>query len=407
MEKITVLIIEDDPIARKQMANIIKKEHFDVLIAENGNEGLEIFKSQPTDIVITDLKMPGINGMEVVETVKNLYPKTQVLITTAYGETETVITAIRNGVLDYLKKPLDINTLIMTMGRAREEIMKYKNVALFPTLLLADDESSTRERLANVFKKEKWEVLQAGDGKEALKIFNDNKIDAVLLDIKMPGMNGLEALHEMRKVSQDFVSIVLTGYGDESSAIRAMRDGAFNFLKKPIDLDKMILTVEKGLEKLRTERALKYRTRELELAQQIITRITPKKEIVIDFGYPDISIARDFAKDVLNGLPIGFAVVSRDFEIKLINNYLLKIIDYEPTILDEKLLVGLKKVGIEDLTHENLTKKLKEVIDCEPGFIDTIKTGKYSYLRLITLMLREKNINSKVVMIVVRGERKG
>jgi len=278
MDDCKVLIIEDDESAKNMLARVIKKEGFNVLTAENGRVGMEVFEKEKPQIIVSDLKMPEMSGMEVLKEIKKISPRTQFILMTAFGEVDTAIEALREGALDYIKKPIDLDVVILALGRAKEKIeSEGKLYAFFPQILLVEDDQTARERLCAILQKEEWKVISAADGQEALKIFGQNKIDIVLTDIKMPYLDGLQALHEMRKLNNDFEAIIMTGYGDESSAIKAMHDGAMNFLKKPLDLDNLAVLIEKAIEKLHITRSLKYRTREVELANQIINKITEHK----------------------------------------------------------------------------------------------------------------------------------
>lgn len=121
-----VLIVEDDEKAKESLGRVVKKEGFEVLLAENGKQGLEIFKKELPEIIITDLKMPEIDGLELLHTAKHISPNTQVILITAYGDYDTAIAALREGTLDYLKKPIDLNHLTIALGRAREKIFERK-----------------------------------------------------------------------------------------------------------------------------------------------------------------------------------------------------------------------------------------------------------------------------------------
>jgi len=260
------------------LARVIKKEGFMVLTAENGRIGLDVFKKESPLIVVSDLKMPEMSGLEALKEMKKISSRVQFILMTAFGEVDTAIEALREGALDYIKKPIDLDVLTLAIGRAKEKIENEdKLYEFFPQILLAEDDQMARERLANILKKESWKVIPVADGEEALKMFQQEKIDILLTDIKMPKLDGLEALHEMRKITQDFEAIIMTGYGDEASAIKAMHEGAMNFLKKPIDLDNLSVLIEKAIEKLHITRSLKYRTREVELAKQIINKISEHK----------------------------------------------------------------------------------------------------------------------------------
>jgi len=278
MEDCKVLILEDDESARNMLVRVIKKEGYNVLSAENGRIGMEIFAKEKPEIIVSDLKMPQMSGLEVLKEVKKIAPRTQFILMTAFGDTDTAIETLREGALDYIKKPIDLDVLTLALGRAKEKVdQENKLYAFYPHILLAEDDEIARERLITILKKEDWVVFGANDGEEAVKYFKENKIDIFLTDIKMPKLDGLEALQEMRKISQDFEAIIMTGYGDEATAIKAMHEGAMNYLKKPIDLDNLTVLIEKAIEKLHITRSLKYRTREVELAKQIITKIEEKK----------------------------------------------------------------------------------------------------------------------------------
>jgi DNA-binding NtrC family response regulator len=398
-----VLLIEDDETARTQLAKYIGKEGFQVIQAENGRVGLDMFHAENPDIVLTDMKMPDVDGMEVVHTVKRLAPEVQVIVFTAFGEVDTAVAVLREGVLDYLKKPIDLDLLSIAMGRAREKIAVNKEGYFYPHILLVEDEEIPRKKLKRVLEKEDWKVFEACDGIEALEQFRLTRFDVVLTDLKMPRMDGLQALVEMRKMSDNFEAIILTGYGDERSAIEAMRSGAMNFLKKPIDLDQMIVSVEKALEKLAASRALKYRTRELELAKQIITQITQEQEVIISVSEAAKEHTKAFAQKLLDAIPLAIFVIDKSFKIRYTNKSLTVVIGYSPTAFDDELITSLKKMGVCDLSIEKMSAACDGLFESVGG-IEVIATGTYSYLTLtlLTYMEREKE---KLIMVALRGER--
>lgn len=406
MEKIKVLIIEDDENARKQLAKFVLKEGFETIAAQDGKEGLEIFEREKPDIIITDLKMPNIDGMEVVHTVKRLSPQAQVIVLTAFGEVDDAITAIREGVLDYLKKPLDVEELLLALGRAREKVLEIKKTSSFPSVLLAEDDEKTGDRLSRVLKKEKWNLFWVKDGEEALNVFRREKIDIVLLDIKMPKKDGLQTLGEMRTISVDFEAIILTGYGDETNAIQALRNGAFNFIRKPIELDELILCVEKALEKLQIIRALKYRTRELELTRQIIATFTKEREIIIDARNHTRHPARDFAQEVIENLPMGIVVFDTNLNIQFVNQNICVLFEAKPAKIDESFFKKLTVMGIHDLTKEKIQEVVKKISDSSQTIIERISTGKYSNVFFMPISVITETEKQGDILMILRGERK-
>ena len=405
MNDIKVLLIEDDATAREQLAKFIRKEDFEVLVAEDGKMGIELFNKESPDIVITDVKMPCVDGLEVMRTLRKQSKDVQIILITAFGETDTVITAIREGAIDYIKKPIDLDHLSLTLGRARENVSRIKDSPPYPTLLLVEDEDNTRNRLASMLEKEDWKVLQAGDGEEAINLFQETKVDVAILDIKMPKKDGIQSLHEMRNISEDFEAIILTGYGDEKNAIQALRDGALNFLKKPIDVEQLILTVGKALEKINLDRALKYRTRELELAKKIIAQITMENEIIIDSRKGTQSQIKEFANKLLDVIPLGLIVIDKDMKMLYTNSRLTNIIDYQSDTFDETFLKRLKRIGIKDLLYDSLVTTINNLIDSPSGSLVNLSAGKYSFVSLIPMTILGDSNKETVVLMALRGER--
>ena len=212
-------------------------------------------------------------------------------------------------------------------------------------------------------------------------------------------------MHEMRSISDDFEAIILTGYGDEASAIQALRDGAMNFLKKPVDIDQLILSAQKALEKLQSTRSLKHRTRELQLATQVIGRITTENKLFVDLrsSVPQATLA--FAEQLLDAIPIGLLAVDQDMNVLYMNRSCMQPLGDQPGKVDEEFLRKLATIGIKNLTLELLKTTVDRIAGASIGTIETISTGKYAYISLVPLKVARQSGEQNVVMIILRGER--
>jgi len=115
-------------------------------------------------------------------------------------------------------------------------------------LLVIDDEKNIREGLAESLRSEDYDVVCAADGDEGWNRFSDGDIDLVITDLKMPGIGGDELMRRIIAHSPGFPVIILTGHGSVENAVDAMRDGAWDFLTKPVDLDHLSLIVKRALE---------------------------------------------------------------------------------------------------------------------------------------------------------------
>jgi len=116
------------------------------------------------------------------------------------------------------------------------------------TILIVDDEVGPRESLRMILKPI-YEVYTAADGHEALRFLHDKNIDLVTLDLKMPGLSGIDVLREIKKFQPDIEVIVITGYGTLNNAQEAIRFGAGDFISKPFNVADIIAIVSKSFER--------------------------------------------------------------------------------------------------------------------------------------------------------------
>ena len=116
-------------------------------------------------------------------------------------------------------------------------------------ILVIDDEKSIRNTLSEILAAEDHEVLAAEDGPTGLELYGNNKLDVVLCDIKMQEMDGMEVLEKMLEHPKDVPVIMISGHGDIEIAVEAIKKGAFDFLEKPLDLNRLLITIRNALER--------------------------------------------------------------------------------------------------------------------------------------------------------------
>ncbi|MFT4523700.1 MAG: two-component system nitrogen regulation response regulator NtrX [Bacteroidia bacterium] len=118
-----------------------------------------------------------------------------------------------------------------------------------PRILIVDDEASIRETLKEILLYENYEVEEAEDGKKAFDLIKKYNYDAVLCDIKMPGMDGIELLDKVSSLVPELPFIMISGHGTIETALEATKKGAYDFISKPPDLNKLLITVRNATEK--------------------------------------------------------------------------------------------------------------------------------------------------------------
>jgi DNA-binding NtrC family response regulator len=118
MNKKRILVIDDEDIVRTSCSRTLAPAGFDVRLARNGVEGLKGLEEGPFDLVLTDLKMPDMDGIEVLRTIKERWPAVEVIIITGYQTVDTAVKAIKLGAFDYIEKPFTPDALITAVSKA-------------------------------------------------------------------------------------------------------------------------------------------------------------------------------------------------------------------------------------------------------------------------------------------------
>jgi len=129
---------------------------------------------------------------------------------------------------------------------------------MFPSILIVDDEPSILKTLGGLLTDEGFEVIMALNGYEALKLIDVESPDLVLLDIWMPGIDGIETLKEIKKDNPNIQVIIVTGHGTIETAVKATKLGAFDLIEKPLSIDKVILSINNALNFRRLEEENRY-----------------------------------------------------------------------------------------------------------------------------------------------------
>jgi two-component system nitrogen regulation response regulator NtrX len=148
-----------------------------------------------------------------------------------------------------------------------------------PHLLIVDDEAGIRESLSSILREEGYEVETAGSAEEALERSAGGEIEVILLDVWLPGMDGLEALSRLQAMPQPPVVIMVSGHGTIETAVRATKLGAFDFIEKPLSLEKVIVLVRNAVLQRRLEQENQSLKTELGRRYQVLGESVPMKAL--------------------------------------------------------------------------------------------------------------------------------
>jgi len=126
-----ILIVEDETITLKNLVHVMEKEGYEVVGVSSGTNALKILEEQEFDVVLTDLKMEKVEGLQILKRSKELYTNTEVIMITGYATLEGVVSAMKNGAFHYLGKPFELDDVIKVAKEAIEKVrLKKENIQL-------------------------------------------------------------------------------------------------------------------------------------------------------------------------------------------------------------------------------------------------------------------------------------
>ncbi len=148
-----------------------------------------------------------------------------------------------------------------------------------PDILIIDDEKAIRKTLTEILSFEGYKIEEAADGEEGLKKFKEKNFDLVLCDIKMPKLDGIEFLQKAGEINPDVPIIMISGHGNIETAVEAVKKGAYDFISKPPDLNRLLITIRNAMDKSSLVTETKVLKRRVSKVQEMIGESSPIKKI--------------------------------------------------------------------------------------------------------------------------------
>ena len=218
-EKITILLVDDNEKFLNSMAERAKIRKYNVLKATNGEQAIEIASKQTIHIAVVDQQMPGMEGLVVITKLKAIAPDIKTLLLTGHGD----------------EKLKEATQALNSAYFDKEDIPGFwdflANLALGEiNILLVDDNPKFLKILADRIKLKGHEPLTALNGREALEIIKSNRIHIAIVDQRMPDMDGLVLITQLKKIDPSIKTMLLTGHGDDKlkEATEALNSSYFD-----------------------------------------------------------------------------------------------------------------------------------------------------------------------------------
>jgi len=148
-----------------------------------------------------------------------------------------------------------------------------------PSILIIDDEKSIRKTITEILTYEGYKIDEAADGEEGLKKFREKNFDLVICDIKMPKLDGIEFLEKAKEINDEVPIIIISGHGNIETAVEAVKKGAYDYISKPPDLNRMLITLRNAMDKTSLVAETKVLKRKVSKVEEIVGESPSIKKI--------------------------------------------------------------------------------------------------------------------------------
>lgn len=252
-----VVIADDEEEIRDLLAEYLQTHGWETFRAANGLEALLHVKQQRPAAVVLDLNMPRLGGIDALKRIRTFDPTIVVVVVSANADDNMRMQAEALGVKAILDKPLDLVQLLAALGgdvpaavpRAAAVEAPVASEAAAPparrrSVLVVDDDPDVRGVLEEFLALKGYHVRVSPDGAAAVRELAASAPGVVLLDVEMPGLSGVDALPTIRAMAPATAVIMVSGTVNVELAKRALAAGAFDYVTKPVDLPRLLESIE-------------------------------------------------------------------------------------------------------------------------------------------------------------------
>jgi two-component system response regulator HydG len=229
-----LLIVDDDRRMAKTLKDILQIKGLSVETAYTAFEAIEKIGKEPFDSVLTDIKMPGMNGVDLYKAIHQLKPDLPVVLMSAYATHDLIQEAMVAGAVATLEKPLDINQILSFFSSLND----------YRTIAIVDDDPQFRHAIAEILNLRGFVVIEISEPKEILEEMVP-EAQIVLLDMKFNGISGLDVLKTIRALRPELPVVIMTGYRKEMSVSiqHALEISAYTCLYKPFQIEELLKVI--------------------------------------------------------------------------------------------------------------------------------------------------------------------
>jgi two-component system OmpR family response regulator len=254
-----VLIVDDEQDFVKSASKALNRRGFDCSGVLDGASALQKLREGWFDVVVLDLKMPGLDGEEVFRRIQRDYPGLPVIMLTGHGSIPHAFQTAKKGIADYVAKPCDMDELAERIRRVeaaayarretcREDATRDSESEVIG-LLVVDDEADFLHSIQKSLSHRNMTVWTAQSPSGAFALLKEQLIDVVVLDVRLPEMDGLEVLRRVKRMNPDIEVVLLTGFPSIDTAVEGIKQGAFAYVTKPGDIEDLARKIREAFDR--------------------------------------------------------------------------------------------------------------------------------------------------------------
>ncbi|HTN85385.1 MAG TPA: response regulator [Sorangium sp.] len=231
-----VLVVDDEEGMRLTLAANLELEGYEVVEARDGAHALELAAQQRFTVVVSDVRMPGLNGVEMFRELKRLQPDLTVVLMTAFALEKLLEEAISEGVYTVIHKPFSMDHLARIVARAVDS----------PAVLVVDDIPMVAESIVATLRTAGVSAHAVHDGRTAVQRIAERGVDVCVLDLVMPVQDGITTCEQIMGLKKSVTVIAMTGHSVPEMVNAIMSKGGYTCLRKPFDARELIHTIARA-----------------------------------------------------------------------------------------------------------------------------------------------------------------
>jgi two-component system, NtrC family, response regulator HydG len=231
-----ILIVDDEPAFRASLAANLQLEGYQVVEAEGGVRAVELVREGPFDLIISDVRMPGMSGVEAFREIRKIRHDLPVILMTAFAVEEPLAEVLAEGVYAVLPKPFAVEHLVGLIAR----------VVAGPVVLVVEHVPDQARAIVDALRSVGIEAAAARDGRAALRFVRMENVDVCVLDAVMPGMNEEKLYEDLRRLDPSIRVIAMSDRAATGMRHALLGMGGYTCLRKPVEIPELTRAIARA-----------------------------------------------------------------------------------------------------------------------------------------------------------------